>query len=76
MGRIRERQKDRTDEWKEFRYNKNINKNEKWLEPVSIMGDVFWWARQKRESKSRMDLIKNNFTEQEKVELRTEGFPI
>ncbi|MCD8455209.1 phospholipase D family protein [Tenacibaculum finnmarkense genomovar ulcerans] len=76
LGRIRERKKDRTDEWKEFRYNKNINKNEKWLEPVSIMGDVFWWARQKRESKSRMDLIKNNFTEQEKVELRTEGFPI
>jgi hypothetical protein len=50
--------------------------NKKWLEPLSIMGDVFWWARQKRESKSRMDLIKNNFTEQEKVELRTEGFPI
>ncbi len=76
LGRIRERQRDRTDEWKEFRYNKSINKNKKWLEPVSIMGDVFWWARQKRESKSRMDLIKNNFTEQEKVELRTEGFPI
>jgi hypothetical protein len=76
LGKIRERQRDRTEEWKEFRYNNSINKNKKWLEPLRIMGDIFWWARQKRESKSRMNLIKMNFTEQEKVELRREGFPI
>lgn len=76
LGKIRERQRDRTDEWKEFRYNKSINAEKKWLSPLKVMGDVFWWARQKRETKSRMDLIKNNFTEQEKEELRAEGFPI
>jgi len=76
LGKIRERQRDRTDEWKAFRYNKSINPEKKWLAPLSVMGDVFWWARQKRETKSRMDLIKNNFTEKEKEELRTEGFPI
>lgn len=76
LGKIRERQRDRTDEWKAFRYNKSINPEKKWLAPLSVMGDVFWWARQKRETKSRMDLIKDNFTEKEKEELRAEGFPI
>jgi hypothetical protein len=76
LGKIRERQRDRTDEWKAFRYNKSINPEKKWLAPLTVMGDVFWWARQKRETKSRMDLIKSNFTEKEKEELRAEGFPI
>jgi HKD family nuclease len=76
LGKIRERQRDRTDEWKAFRYNKSINPEKKWLAPLTVMGDVFWWARQKRETKSRMDLIKDNFTEKEKEELRAEGFPI
>jgi HKD family nuclease len=76
LGKIREKQKDRTDEWKAFRYDKKINPEGKWLSPLSLMGDVFWWARSKRESKQRMSLITKNFNEKEKVELRNEGFSI
>lgn len=76
MGKIRDRQKDRTDEWKAFRYDKTINPEKKWFSLYSLMGDLYSWVRQKREVKSRMDLIKNNFTDQEKSELRKENFPI
>ena len=76
MGKIRDRQKDRTDEWKAFRYNKKINPQGKWYGSGPQMGDVYSWVRQKREHKSRMDLIKHNFNNQEKKELRNEGFPI
>lgn len=76
LGRIRERQKDRSQEWKEFRYNKSINPEGKWFLPFSVMGNLYYWVRQKKENKSRMDLIKHNFTDQEKSELRREEFPI
>lgn len=76
LGRIRTRQKDRTDEWKEFRYNKSINPEGHWFSTYSLMGDLYSWVRQKREVKTRMDLVKKNFNEQEKSELRREGFPI
>lgn len=76
LGRIRTRQKDRTEEWKSFRYNKSINPDEIWSLPESIIGNLYHWIRQKRENQSRMELIKRNFSEQEKSELRREGFPI
>lgn len=76
LGKIREHQHDRTEEWKKFRYNKTINPEGKWLASESKMGDVFWWARQKRENKSRMDLIKHHFTKKEKEELRSENYLI
>lgn len=76
LGKIRTRQKDRTDEWKAFRYNKNINPEGLWFSTYLLMGDLYSWTRQKREFKSRMDLVKHNFTEKEKSELRQEGFQI
>lgn len=74
LGKIRERQKDRTEEWKAFRYNKSLNPEQKWLSTFNKMGDIYYWARLKRENKSRMDLIKHHFTEKEKNELRNENF--
>lgn len=76
LGKIRERQKDRTAEWKDFRYNKSVNPEQKWLSTFNKMGEIYYWARLKRENKSRMDLIKHHFTEQEKNELRNENFII
>ena len=75
-GKIRERTKDRTDEWKAFRYNKNLNPEGKWFTTVREMGNLYNWARQKKEIQSRMDLVKNNFNVKEKAELRQEGFLI
>lgn len=74
--KIRDRDRDRTDEWKAFRYNKKVNPEEKWFAPISKMGDLYSWVRQKREIKSRMELVKDNFNEKEKSELRKEGFEI
>ena len=76
LGKIRERQKDRTDEWKSFRYNKAINPEGKWFSSVPLMGDLYSWFRQKKEVKSRMDLVRHHFNPKEKEELRLEGFPI
>lgn len=76
LGKIRERQKDRTDEWKSFRYNKAINPEGKWFSTVPLMGDLYSWVRQKKEVKTRMDLVKHHFNEKEKRELRLEGFQI
>lgn len=76
LGKIRERQRDRTEEWKKFRYNKTINPEGKWFSTLTLMGDLYNWARQKREVKTRMDLIKHHFNEKEKSELRREGFQI
>lgn len=76
LGKIRERQHDRTNEWKIFRYNKSLNPEGKWFATYSLMGDLYNWARQKREVKTRMDLIKHHFNEKERSELRREGFQI
>ena len=76
LGRIRTRQKDRTEEWKSFRYNKSINPEGIWSLTESKIGNLYHWIRQKRENRTRMELIRKNFNEQEKSELRREGFPI
>jgi HKD family nuclease len=76
LGKIRERQKDRTEEWKAFRYDEKLNPEHKWLSTINKMGDIYYWARLKRENKSRMDLIKHHFSEKEKAELRNENFII
>ncbi len=76
LGRIRTRQKDRTSEWKSFRYNKSVNPEGIWFLPESIIGNLYHWIRQKKENQSRIELIRRNFNEKEKSELRREGFPI
>ena len=67
---------DRTEEWKELRYNSTINPDGKWYFAYSLMGNVYHWVHKKRIYKSQMDQIKGNFNEKEIEELRTEGFPI
>jgi HKD family nuclease len=76
LGKIREKVKDRTDEWKSFRYNEELNPEHKWLSTFNKMGSVYYWARLKREHKSQMDLISKQFTDKEKEELRIEYFPV
>jgi hypothetical protein len=76
LGKIRDRQRDRTDEWKEFRYNNSINPEGFWFSTMAKMGDLYGWVRQKRENKTRMDLVKYHFNDREKSELRREGFEI
>jgi len=76
LGRIRTRQKDRTEEWKSFRYNKSVNPEGIWSLTESKIGNLYHWIRQKRENRTRMELIRKNFNEQEKSGLRREGFPI
>jgi HKD family nuclease len=70
------RDKDRTDEWKEFRYNKTINPLEKWFAVQSIMGTLYNWVYHKRKDKNKMDLVIDKFTNDELNELRNEGFPV
>lgn len=76
LGRIRTRQKDRTAEWKSFRYNKSINPKGHWFLPETVVGSLYHWIRQKKVNKTKMELISENFNEQEKSELRNEGFII
>jgi HKD family nuclease len=70
------RAKDRTEEWKEFRYNKTINPEGKWITGESTMGKLYNWVYHKRNDKRKMDLVIDKFTEAELNELRIEGFPI
>lgn len=70
------RSKDRTQEWKEFRYNSLVNPDGKWSLPSNIIGNLWHWIHKKRVYKSQMEQIKLNFNETELEELRLEGFPI
>jgi HKD family nuclease len=67
---------DRTEEWKNFRYDKAINPKGKWITGESTMGKLYNWVYHKRKSKSKMDLVVGNFNDKERQELKKEGFPI
>lgn len=70
------RAKDRTEEWKNFRYNKSKNPEGKWITGESTMGKLYNWVYHKRNDKRKMDLVIDKFTEAELNELRVEGFPV
>lgn len=70
------RAKDRTDEWKEFRYNKSVNPLGKWITGDSTMGKLYNWVYHKRNDKKKMDLVIDKFTSEELNELKNEGFPV
>ena len=70
------RSKDRTQEWKEFRYNSLVNPDGKWSLPSNVVGNLWHWIRLKRDNKKQMDSIKQQFNEREIIELRNEGFPV
>jgi hypothetical protein len=68
--------KDYTPEWKAYRYNKELNPEGKWYLPKSKIGSLYEWVWGKKKNKQKMDLVIDKFTEQEKQELKMEGFPI
>lgn len=70
------RAKDRTEEWKAFRYNKAINPEGKWITGDTTMGKLYNWVYHKRKSKAKMDLVVDKFNDRELEELKNEGFPI
>ncbi|SFE89941.1 helicase associated domain-containing protein [Sunxiuqinia elliptica] len=67
---------DYTPEWKAFRYNRTLNPEGKWYKGKSHMGDIYEWVWGKKKNKRKMDLVIDRFNEQEKRELKNEGFPI
>jgi HKD family nuclease len=70
------RVKDRTEEWKEFRYNKALNPLGKWSTGQSTMGSLYYWVNGKKNNKNKMDLVIDKFTVEELNELKIEGFPV
>ncbi|MGE4288962.1 MAG: phospholipase D family protein [Salinivirgaceae bacterium] len=70
------RDKDRTEEWKEFRYDNELNPEGKWITGESTMGKLYNWVYHKRKDKKKMNLVINKFSNEELNELRDEGFPV
>lgn len=68
--------KNKTKEWKEFRYNKNLNPKEKWSTSEKHMGGLYHWVRNRKKRPEFLKLIIHEFSEKEIEELRKEGFPI
>mgnify|MGYP001050690008 CR=1 FL=1 len=70
------RVKDKTQEWKEFRYDKVKNPEGKWFKGQKYLGEIYNWVWHKKRDVRKMNLVKDKFNEKEKMELRNEGFPI
>ncbi len=68
--------KDRVDEWKEFRYDSEINPRGKWSTHDKEMGDIYFWVLKRKKDADFMSLIIDQFNETEIEELRNEGFPV
>ena len=66
--------KDRVDEWKEFRYDPEINPRGKWSTHDKEMGDIYFWVLKRKKDCHLMNLIIDQFDETEIEELRDEGF--
>lgn len=67
---------DRTEEWREFRYDTKRNPEGKWYKGQAHLGLLYYWVYHKKKYRHKMDLIIDNFIDQEKKELKNEGFPI
>lgn len=65
---------DKIRKWKEFRYNKEINPNEKWFHYKKNMGKLYSWVYTRKRSSEKMNAIVHFFNEKELVELQKEGF--
>ncbi len=69
--------KDRVDDWKEFRYNSEVNPRGKWSTNDREMGsDLYTWVLKRRKEDELMSLILDRFSQQELDELEAEGFQI
>lgn len=65
---------DRIDLWKAYRYNQEINPEQKWVTGLSKMGSLYNWAHLNRSDANRMEKIRAFFTEKEIEELKKERF--
>ncbi len=61
-------------QWKRFRYDKEKNPTEKWLQSRRIMGDIFNFAYRRKRKPNLMYKIKDYFSKEEIAELKKEGF--
>jgi hypothetical protein len=61
--------------WKEFRYNKTINPEGKWLGVKTIMGNLYDWVYIRKWNQEKMNEIIEHFDIMEITELAEEGFP-
>jgi hypothetical protein len=68
--------KDRTDEWKEYRYDSVKNSNNKWSTNDIDMGELYHWVLGRKKKPELLGLIIDQFNETEIIELRDEGFPV
>lgn len=68
--------KDRTDEWKMFRYDKEWNPKEKWSTNEDHMGQLYHWVRNRKKRPEFFKLIIHHFNKTELDELREENFPV
>ncbi|NOZ45962.1 MAG: DUF4935 domain-containing protein [Chlorobi bacterium] len=68
--------KDRTDEWKEYRYDPIINPKNKWSTNDKEMGDLYFWVLSRKKKAEFLEIIIDQFNETEIIELRNEGFPV
>jgi len=68
--------KDKTDEWKAFRYNKEVNPQGKWIRSEKFMGKVKSWAWRRKTDPELMKLIVHKFSPKELEELKEQGFTV
>jgi hypothetical protein len=65
---------DKIQKWKDFRYDKKTNPNEKWFDYKKNMGKLYSWAYTRKKDKQKMSLILEHFNKKELSELEKEGF--
>ncbi|WP_298766669.1 hypothetical protein [uncultured Polaribacter sp.] len=65
---------DKIENWKEFRYNSEINPTGKWFDYRVNMGKLYGWVYLRKRDKQKMGLILEHFTKEEIAELQKEGF--
>ena len=62
--------------WKNMRYNKELNPEEKWYIGPTRMESLYYWVRARKISKKLMNDVAKYFNDTEISELVKEGFPI
>ena len=65
---------EKTQDWKDFRYDKEINPDKMWFRPLSKMGDIYFWVYMRKRKPHLMKRMLHLFTAKELRELKKEGF--
>lgn len=66
---------DKIERWKQFRYDKTINPDGKWLGTKTKMGSLYNWIYIRKRDKEKLNQIMEHFDIMEITELASEGFP-